>query len=325
MKASQWWLELPADPTPARHAAILQAVRDGYYLPIVWCPVEMVLGQLHALIGVSSDAFRIGEPGDSWRVPVTPILAQQIADELSCNHGVSCLLPTALLDDLAWNKAATRVPPHYMANTDAEVAIMGKAGRSWEHSRWIDAQLAAVGHEEGWLVRNVGKCWINTPGLWIRDDGSSRGVNYGWHWPTQEPATTRAATTFGGWVKQNIGYAHNAQHTDYSQTLTLVSDEVQLTDHASGETGLVSLASMALDNDLCKMVSHEGPVPMRHPGVACLVGGDGTKPPGCPVNWTNPGGGGAVASLAPWKRFLPVAVAAAAIATAVAVAVVRKA
>ena len=325
MRASDWWPTLPADPGPARSSAILEAVRAGHYMPIVWCPIEMVLGQLHALIGVSSDALRIGEPGDAWRVPVTPLDAQRIADELSVNHGTPCLCPTALLDDLAWNKAASRVPPHYMANTDAEVAIMGTTARSWEHSRWIDAQLAAMGHEEGFLVRNVGKAWINTPGLWMRSDGGSRGVNYGWHWPTQQAGTNRAATTFGGWVKQSIGYAHNASHVDYSQTLTLVAEEVILTDHATGETGSVSLASMALDNELCKLISHEGPVPMRHPGVPCLVGGDGTKPPGCPVPWTLPPGGGAVSSLEPWKRALPVAIAGVAIGVAVAYAVTRKA
>ena len=328
MKASQWWPTLPpctnkAD-LPTRHAAILQAVRDGHYCPIVWCPVEMVLGQLHALIGVSSDAFRVGEPGDAWRVPVTPILAQQIADELSVNHGTPCLLPTALLDDLAWNKAATRIAPHPMTGTEAELKIMATTARSVEHSAWIDAQLAETNHEEGFLVRNVGKIWANTPGLWIRSDGGQRGANYGWHYATNAPLTSPAATSFGGWCIQPLAYAHDAAHTDYSQTLTLVADEVILTDHANGETGSVSLASMALDNVLCRLVSHEGPVPMRHPGVPCATGGDGTKPPGCPVPWTLPAGGGAVASLAPWKRYLPVAVVGVAIGVAGAIAATRR-
>lgn len=324
MRASEFWPTLPADPTPARHAAILQAVRDGYYLPIVWCPVEMVLGQLHALIGVSSDAFRLGEPGDAWRVPVTPILAQQIADELSVNHGTPCLLPTALLDDLAWNKAATRLPPHPMSGTEAERAIMSKTARSWEHSQWIDARLAETNHEEGFLARNVGKIWANTPALWFRPDGASRGANYGWHYTNQAQLTKPALTSFGGWVIQELALGHDTGHTDYSQTLTLVADEVILTDHATGNTGSVSLASMALDQDLCPLVSAEGPVPMRHPAVPCQQGGDGTLPPGCPVPWKLPGGGQKAASLAPWKRVLPVAVVGVAIGVAVAYAAARK-
>jgi len=328
MRASDWWPTLPADPGPARNAAILDAVRAGRYLPIVWCPVEVVVGQVHALIGVSSDAFRIGEPGDAWRIPVTPILAQQIADELSVHHATPCLLPTAFLDDLAWNKAAVRLPPHPMTQTPELRRTMGKTARSLEHSAWIDAQLRQLGSEEGFLVRNVGKIWANTPGLWIRSDGGQKGANYGWHWttPQHNPESYPAATTFGGQVTQPLAYAHDAAHTDYSQTLTLVADDVQLTNHASGETGLVSLAAMALDQEMCRFVSHEGPVPMRHPGVPCLVGSDGTKPPGCPVPWSLPSGGssGKVAALEPWKRFLPVAVVGTAIGVAVAVAVARK-
>jgi hypothetical protein len=326
MRASSWWPTIPADPGPARSAAILAQVQAGNYLPIIWCPVEVVLGQLRALIGVSSDAFRIGEIGDSWRVPVTPLDAQRIADELSVNHSTPCLLPTAMLDDLAWNKAAVRVPPFKMANTDAEVAIMATTARSVEHSARIDAAIANANSHEGFLVRNVGKCWINTPGLWTRNDGASFGVNYGWHYSTHQADTKAAATNFGGEVVQRIGWKHLNTHTDYSQTLTLVSDEVQLTDHATGESGLVSLASLALDQDLCGLVSHEGPVPMRHPAVEPVAGPDGTYPPGYPVPWKKPSGGpGAVASLAPWKRILPVAIAGIAIATAIALAHARKA
>lgn len=324
MRASEWWPTLPPGPGPARDAAIFQAVRDGHFLPIAWVPVEVVIGNLHALIGVSSDALRIGEPGDAWRVPVTPILAQRIADELSLNHGQACTCPTAQIDDLAWAKASTRIPPHYMANTDAEVAIMGTTLRSVEHSQWIDAQAAQAGHVEGLLLRNVGKAWIITPELWHRSDGADRGVNYGWHWPIQEPATNRAATPAGGWVKQGIGYAHNAAHVDYSQTLELVSEEVILTDLSNPIPTSTSLASIALDPNLCALVNHDGPVALRHPGVPCPDPGEaGGSPVACPCPWTlPPKGGGTTASL---TQYLPAAIAGTALGTAAALIATRKA
>lgn len=323
MRASEWWPTLPLGPTPDREEAIIQAVRDGHFLPIVWVPVEVVIGTLHALIGVSADALRIGEPGDAWRVPVTPLGAQRIADVLTTQHGIACTCPTAQIDDLAWAKATSRVPPHYMANTDAEVQIMGTTARSWEHSRWIDAQLAQIGHQEGMLVRNIGKAWILTPSLWKRSDGDAKGVNYGWHWPTQQPETSRAATAAGGYVKQNIGYAHNAAHVDYSQTLELVSEEVILTDSTNPVPTSTSLASIALDPALCALVNHDGPLALRHPGVPCPAG-EGASAVSCPCPWTlPPKGRGTTAALV--KQYLPAAIVGTAIGTAAALVATRKA
>jgi hypothetical protein len=328
VRASDWWPTIPPRAGPDRDAAILQAVAAGHYLPITWCALEVVLGQLHALIGVSSDALRIGEPGDALRVPVSARLSQQIADELSRNHETPCHVPTAFLDDLAWNQAARVLPPHPMTQTTADVAIMDTTARSAEHSAWIDQAAAELGHVEGYLLRNVGKSWINWSDLWWRADGASKGINYGWHCPTrQQIAPGQACTLRGGYVIQPPGDKHNDLHSDYSQTLTLVSEDVMLTDHSTGEQGSVSLASIALDNQLCGLVSHNGPVPMRHPGVPCEASGDGTLPPSCPVpgDWRNAAKRPPIASLEPWKRALPVTIAAIGIGTALALSARRKA
>lgn len=332
MEASQWWPTIPADAGAERDAAILDAVRAGHYVPITWCALEVVLGQLHALIGVSSDALRIGEEGDAIRVPVSARLSQQIADELSIHHDLPCHVPTAFLDDLAWNQAATRLPPHPMTQTPAGVAIMGKTSQSAAHSAWIDQAAAAAGHVEGHLLRNVGKTWINWSDLWWRADGGSKGINYGWH--TAQPLlispghyTGPACTSRGGYVIQPPGDFHNDLHSDYSQVLTLVSEDVLLIDHGTGEQGSVSLASIATDNDLCGLVSHAGTVPMRHPGVPCVASAEGVSPPSCPVpsDWRNAPKHPPVASLEPWKRALPVAIVAAGIGTVLALSARRKA
>jgi len=311
MKASEFWPTLPTGPGPERDARILEAVRQGLYVPITWAVVAIDLGKYHAEIGLSSDAFRLGEFGDAWRIPVTPISAQQIADELSTNQGIPCVLPTAFLDDVAWNNAASRIAPHPMVFNDADRRLMATTAYSVQHSHWIDEQADAKGHQEGFLIRNVGKIWANTAQLWFRDDGAQRGANYGWHYAEQRPETNRAVTTFGGWTIQPLAFKHDTGHTDYSQTLTLVADAVVLTDRESGETGLVSLSSAALEKDLCGLFSHEGPLVMRHPAVGCIENQEtGEHPPGCPVPWKIPGGAPAVAAIPTWKRVLPVAVAA---------------
>ena len=63
---------------------------------------------------------------------------------------------------------------------------------------------------------------------------------------------------------QPVGLAHNLDHTDYSQVVRLVRADCEL----DGEVR--PLAEVALDPLWHVLVSDEGPVELRHPGVPAL-------------------------------------------------------
>jgi hypothetical protein len=97
-----------------------------------------------------------------------------------------------------------------------------------------------------------------------------------------------------------------------------------LTDDANPIPTSTSLASIALDPALAALVSHEGPLPMRHPGVPCPDSGEGSQPVACPCSWTlPPKGSGSTASLV--QQYFPAALAGTAIGTAAALVATRKA
>lgn len=223
---------------PAREAAILDAAKAGR-LEFTWSPITCDARGKRATIWVSTDALKL----DGVRVNVTATTAQHVADVLGAH------LPTSRICDLAWEQAKVRCKP-CLQNPGPE---MSSTTAMHKHSAAVDAQV----NSKAGLVRNVGKDWILSPRLAGRPD---LACNYGWFSPSA-PHTTWSGLR--AW--QPASTRHNRHHVDYSQTLTLVRDivEVDGTEHRYED--------MLRHADLSALLSDDGVMPVtRYPGVAKL-------------------------------------------------------
>lgn len=226
---------LPEQAGPAREAAILDAAKAGR-LTFDWSPVTVDARGHRATIYVTTDAVKL----DGVRINVTATTAQQVADVLGCH------LPTSRVCDLAWEQAMVRCKP-CLGTPDA---LMSTTTRMRKHSASVDQQVN--GHTG--LTRTVGKDWIIHPRLAGKPD---LAVNYGWH----DPRAPHLSWS-GLHMWQTVGSRHNRHHTDYSQTLTLVRDDVLVDGVAHRYT------DMLVDADLSALLSDDGVMPVtRYPGV----------------------------------------------------------
>ena len=235
--------DLPPSAGPARDAAILAHVRAGDY-EAPFTPVSSTEQGRAATFQVFGDALKIG----GVRVSVSAALAQTIADLLSCS------LLTAKLADLRWEQRWATIPPLPRAITSSTAAMVDQSAK-------IDLAASVTPWRGSGVLDSVGKHWLIS-NLLAAHPG--RAVNYGWHFEGPRfmgQAWDRAVTGVSR-VIQGRGWAHDPAHTDYSQTLTLVSRRCVVDGQAR------DLWDVLRDPALAPLASTEGVVTvLRQPGV----------------------------------------------------------
>jgi hypothetical protein len=242
----RWWSFAPKD-VKGREEAIFEAVQKGLHVPVSWFVIKnsvWVGGVEHtAEISVAADALRIGGVPNGIRVSVTPRLAQRVADHLGS------LLPTTKVCDLINSAAVARkswVKPQIQPSDTASRMAHGMSPSMSDndavasHSRKVDS-LARLP-----LVANAGKDWVLTNGYKSR---LGSAANYGWF----DPAAPYISSS-GLRLWQQLGFAHNADHVDYSQVLRLVHPKVKV------DGTELDFRYVAKDPVLCRLVSDEGPL-----------------------------------------------------------------
>lgn len=265
-------MALPPDAGPARDQAILARLRasasDPGAMTLRWGTVESQVTGHAGRFHVFADALKI----DGTRILVSAALAQTIADELGC------MLLTPKLADLLWAQRTVTLRPRPQPAT----AQMGSTAAMVAQSEWIDGQIASlpdlgtlnldpVGGGPSAIVQTVGKHWVLTNQLLAHP---GRAVNYGWHFEGTFPGADGKPSTWapcaslagpGCRVIQGMGWAHDAQHTDYSQNCVLVARACEVDGRE------MDLAGVLADPELAPLVSHEGPLKiLRQPGVPVL-------------------------------------------------------
>jgi hypothetical protein len=164
-----------------------------------WVPVPGVPG-----VDCFQDALKL----DGIRVPVTARTAQTLADLFAGS------LSTALLEDRIYQGAALRVVPR--PSSGVELGIDIRSDRAVEiFNEDLDQQIANAGGLQTGIVASVGKAWVLDR---VLATSPQKAANYGMHAPS---APLRALTP-GLRVYQDLGWVHNADHWDYSQTCRLV-------------------------------------------------------------------------------------------------------
>lgn len=243
-------LNLPPSAGLAREQAIRALVADGTFDPILWSTVTSDHGEHHAEFQVFSDALKI----EGIRINASAETEQHLADLLGCS------LLTPKLADLIWAQKSVSLEPSIQPFDSSTAAMLA-------HSSRIDAALAAQGNPQG-IVCNVGKHWVIDNAI-LSHPGFVE--NYGWHFEgvgfkgiRGEANVSLTKDSKGRFVRviQGCGWQHNMAHTDYSQTVTLVS----LGCTVDGQD--MHLFDVFRSPELAPLVSHNGALKLvRLPGV----------------------------------------------------------
>ncbi len=239
-----------------RDSKVLELVRAGHVAPLEFYPVWTSFGPYVGTLYVTADAVRLGDSSDSFRMSVGQQAAQRIADAWGFH------LPTEKISDETWAQAPVRLKPK--TREWWKDKSMSRTSRIIEQSRDIDE---LVGGRAG-IIADVGKDWVNSRTNRKTCQKPECSRNYGWHYPGPGDGRSPAATPAGGYVLQTLGTRHGMFHSDYSQYIRLVAPMMTVCGPGLGQECVeMSTEKVAMSPQLYGLVAHDGPTPLRHPGV----------------------------------------------------------
>jgi len=224
-----------------RETEILEKVRAGNIPSFLknLVPVETVadIGQKRYALTffVMPDYLSIGSDMDHFQMPMTPMLAQKIADELGG------ILPTRKMVDLIWDAAALKLTPQPIPPSPDMVTM----GVFLDHNDLVLAsRMAAIEkYPLGSLVSGTQKDIIISNRLASKPD---KVIIYGWHHPNGEPI-------------QPLYSGHVNWYTDYSHGVRVVLNKCILNDSAT------TIEQILSDPVLHQLISDEnGPMETTH-------------------------------------------------------------
>jgi N-acetyl-anhydromuramyl-L-alanine amidase AmpD len=247
---------LPENDYVLREMRLAEAIKSGDYIPIEWAPVNVSWNGKNGVIYVASDALMVGRI-NGVRVSATPRLAQEIADHLGY------FLPTTHIADLIYKNAVMKIAPQTQGPPVYDYVHMHRTSRMLAHHDAVERAISGLSIRG--LVDNAGKHWVLTNHY---AKHMSMCANYGWHHPSAP-----FVSASGIRVMQPLGFAHNAKHVDYSQTIRLVHERM-LVNGAER-----SITEVGANPDLCGLVSSEGPLKYwRIPAALAVDGKTDTIP-----------------------------------------------
>lgn len=221
-------------PLAAREAGALAAFEAGnvpsWLAALVPVALRATAGgrERTATVWCTPDYFGLGTDDDWLRLPMTPGLAQRLADRLDC------VLPTSRLVDAIWAEAAVRVEPRPFHPREHDILAVALFH---EHHRVIEQQRA--GRPRGALLAGCKKDVVVSA---LLADWPDRVVIYGWHRPDGRPIQPRSKV-------------HTWPHVDYSHGVRLVA-RTMLVDGVP-----TTVDAVLADPELHVLLSDEGPLP----------------------------------------------------------------
>jgi hypothetical protein len=183
--------------------------------------------QRTARFWVAPDWFGFGTEGDWCRMPMSPPLAQRIAERLDCT------LPTRRMSDAVWQQAAVKVAPRPISPAEYDICSVEQFHR---HHAMVEGQLQ--GADRTLLVAGAKKDVVVSALLAAHP---RRVVIYGWHHPDGKPI-------------QPLSKVHGFGHVDYSHGIRLVARRMEV-------DGVPTTVDAVLaDPALHALLSDEGPI-----------------------------------------------------------------
>jgi len=227
---------------PIREERLLEEIASGN-LPDFLRQIRLLQASFQDLNGNSHqlqylampDYLAFGNDSDFCRMPMTPVLAQKLADRFGMT------MPTAKLSDHLWSQATFRLSPitYYPVGNENE-----KVRQFVRHNSEIEAARKDAGFELGEMCGGLKKDVVISNKI---TDPSRPGhvVIYGWHY-------------LSGSAIQPLTNIHLGSYLDYSHGIRLLSDAVLL----DGE--LTTQRTILKDPVLYRILSSESG-PMNQP------------------------------------------------------------
>ena len=222
-------------PLAEREEAIFREIKSGnvpdfarYMLPVS-SNAEIDGVACSASYLVMADYLAVGSEQDFCRIPMTPILAQRVADELD-----SCTLPTCKMVEDIWDNAEAKFFPQPIPPGP----LMGTVPVFDEHNRMIESQRTTTA-PLGMSIAGIKKDIVISARLAEKRD---KVAIYGWHRPDGGPI-------------QPLYLGHAIWYTDYSHGVRLVRPEVYL---LGCEPTVTTVENVLADRRLCRLLSNEG-------------------------------------------------------------------
>ena len=188
-------------------------------------------GTIITTMYVLPDYFSIGSDTDYFYVPMTPILAQKVAELTNCS------LPTKKMVDLIYKNAAIKLKPQPIPPTKAMTTVPVFLA----HTDSVRNQLKVneFDHVAGLLTAGNKKDLIVSNKIY--GEKTARVVIYGWH-------------KLDGQAIQPVYHKHTNLWADYSHGIRLVYNQITI----GGKR--MSLKKVLKSNTLCNFLSDEGTI-----------------------------------------------------------------
>ena len=189
-----------------------------------------------AVFYTTPDYLCLGSDADYFLTPMTPALAQQLADRLRC-----CLPTRKMVDDI--HRAAVKLIPAPIPPSASMITVPVFA----DHNVMVARQRAALlaEHPLGALVAGHKKDVVLTPELLTHP---GKVAIYGWHYPDGRPI-------------QPLNLGHVDWYADYSHGVRLVQRAMTV----DGAT--TSVPAVLADPELWPLLCDEGPFSCRYTPV----------------------------------------------------------
>ncbi|MBN2447474.1 MAG: hypothetical protein JXO22_12150, partial [Phycisphaerae bacterium] len=229
----QFLAEVAGMTYTAREARVSQEVLGGnvpgFLRDFVPITVSANIGGVPttATYYVTPDYVCIGRDDDFVRMPLTPLIAQPIADALGC------LLPTRKMVDDIWAAAPIKLSPQPISPTTTNIML---ATTFFRHHEMVEQQRGD--QPLGPAIAGIKKDVVITP---LLASNPGKVAIYGWHYTTGTPI-------------QPLYLGHVDWYVDYSHGIRLV----QQTMIVNGTE--VSVADVLADPSLNVLLSNEGVV-----------------------------------------------------------------
>lgn len=239
MDILSWINSLPNNPCPERDQIILDAIKNGQ-ATCQYVPITSTIKNHTATFHVCDDAVHVeSDEGIRFRFQVSATLAQKCADLM----GASFI--TSKISDLAYKQASVTI--------GASILSPGPDMVTTNKSKQWNKIVETKRFNKTGLLRDCGKAWILSNKLTT----SNSAINYGFY--------DKSAPYIGpGGLKmwQTVGTRHDRFHTDYSQTLILMSSMCEV------DGKVMPVIDVMKDNSLASLLSYEGVLHFtRQPGV----------------------------------------------------------
>lgn len=159
---------------------------------------------VHIAYYVIPDYLALGSNSDYYLCPMTPILAQRLADSLNC------ILPTRKMVDNIWSHATVKMNPESIAPSPQMTTVPVMSDHN--DMVWTQRQTFFPAHPLGELVSGDKKDVVLS-NLIYTNAPPARVVIYGWHYPS-------------GSNIQPLYAGHIDTYADYSHGIRMVQKEV---------------------------------------------------------------------------------------------------